>query len=127
MASSRPTFADAARAALQDEQLRSNLGFATDAIRKKRAGVVGEVPDWQDLREAARRIKSGVLADLDGYLDQLDAAVTAAGGQVHRAADARIAIPQAEGTRSLNLAVAGAIAVGEALRQLDAFPRQVGG
>ncbi len=37
---------------------------------------------------------------------------------VHQAADARVAIPMAEGTRSLNIAVAAGIAMAEALRQL---------
>lgn len=41
--------------------------------------------------------------------------------QVHRIADARVAIPLAPGLRSLNVAVAGAMIVGEALRQLDLF------
>ncbi len=42
--------------------------------------------------------------------------------QVHAAADGRIALPLAPGLRSLNIAVAGAMLVGEALRQLDALP-----
>jgi tRNA (cytidine/uridine-2'-O-)-methyltransferase len=41
---------------------------------------------------------------------------------VHRAADARIAIPLRCGARSLNVALAGAIALGEALRQTGLFP-----
>lgn len=41
---------------------------------------------------------------------------------VHAAADARVAIPLAQGTRSLNVAIAAGIATAEALRQLDAFP-----
>lgn len=41
---------------------------------------------------------------------------------VHAAAEARIALPLAPGLRSLNIAVAGAMLVGEALRQLDALP-----
>lgn len=41
---------------------------------------------------------------------------------VHAAADARVFIPQRAGLRSLNIAVAGAMIAGEALRQLDAFP-----
>ncbi len=36
---------------------------------------------------------------------------------IHNAADIRALIPMAEGARSLNVAVAGAMAVGEALRQ----------
>jgi tRNA (cytidine/uridine-2'-O-)-methyltransferase len=42
---------------------------------------------------------------------------------VRRAADARLRIPIGTGLRSLNVAVAAAMVVGEALRQLDAFPR----
>ena len=41
---------------------------------------------------------------------------------VHQCADHRLSVPQAEGTRSLNMAVAGAIVAAEALRQLDGFP-----
>ncbi|MEZ5873151.1 MAG: tRNA (cytidine(34)-2'-O)-methyltransferase [Nitratireductor sp.] len=36
---------------------------------------------------------------------------------VHTACDARLTIPMASGARSLNLAVAGAMALGEAIRQ----------
>ena len=41
---------------------------------------------------------------------------------VHDRADARIRIPMRPGLRSLNIAVAAAIAVGEALRQTGHFP-----
>lgn len=40
--------------------------------------------------------------------------------EVHASADARIVIPMAPGARSLNVAVAAAMAVGEALRQTAA-------
>ncbi|MHB2167096.1 tRNA (cytidine(34)-2'-O)-methyltransferase [Alsobacter sp. R-9] len=43
--------------------------------------------------------------------------------EVHDAADARVVIPQRPGLRSLNVAVAAALLVGEALRQRDAFPK----
>jgi tRNA (cytidine/uridine-2'-O-)-methyltransferase len=42
--------------------------------------------------------------------------------RVHRRADARVAIPLAPPARSLNVALAGAIALAEALRQTDQFP-----
>jgi tRNA (cytidine/uridine-2'-O-)-methyltransferase len=42
---------------------------------------------------------------------------------VHRAADARIVIPLRYPARSLNVAVAGAVALAEALRQTGLFPR----
>jgi tRNA (cytidine/uridine-2'-O-)-methyltransferase len=42
---------------------------------------------------------------------------------VHRRADARVVIPLRPPARSLNVAVAGAIALAEALRQTHRFPR----
>jgi tRNA (cytidine/uridine-2'-O-)-methyltransferase len=42
---------------------------------------------------------------------------------VHRAAGLRVRIPQISGTRSLNIAVAAGIALGEALRQTNGWPR----
>jgi tRNA (cytidine/uridine-2'-O-)-methyltransferase len=41
---------------------------------------------------------------------------------VHRAASARVLIPLQPPARSLNVALAGAIALAEALRQTDLFP-----
>ena len=41
---------------------------------------------------------------------------------MHQAADARLLIPMAAGLRSLNVAVAAAMVLGEALRQTAAFP-----
>lgn len=41
---------------------------------------------------------------------------------VHAAADARLRIPLAAGNRSLNVAIAAAMALGEALRQTEGFP-----
>lgn len=44
---------------------------------------------------------------------------------VHAAADARLCIPMAPGLRALNVALAGAIVLGEALRQTGLFPGAV--
>jgi L-lactate dehydrogenase complex protein LldF len=82
------SFPEAARVELANPQLRANLRRATDTIRDKRARVVGEVPDWEELREAGRAVKADVLARLDAYLLEFEAAVTAAGGNVHWARDA---------------------------------------
>jgi len=43
--------------------------------------------------------------------------------EVHAAADARLLIPLTPETRSLNIATAAAMALGEALRQTDGFPK----
>jgi L-lactate dehydrogenase complex protein LldF len=84
----RQPFPEAARTALGDAQLRRNLAKATGTIRAKRAQVVSELPDWAELRAAGAAIKDQVLAGLDGYLEQLEAQVTARGGVVHWARDA---------------------------------------
>jgi len=42
--------------------------------------------------------------------------------EVHDAADARIRVPMVAGLRSLNVALAAAVVLGEALRQTDSFP-----
>jgi len=42
--------------------------------------------------------------------------------EVHHAADARVCIPMRAGFRSLNIAVATAIVLGEAMRQTSGFP-----
>jgi L-lactate dehydrogenase complex protein LldF len=80
-------FPAAAGDALGDAQLRHNLGRATATIRAKRAGVVAELPDWAQLRAAGAALKDDVLANLDRYLVQLEAQVTARGGIVHWARD----------------------------------------
>src|SRR5947209_3566628 len=80
-------FPVAAHDALADTQLRRNLGHATGTIRAKRAQVVGEVADWQELREAGRALKERVLRHLDEYLLELEASVQRAGGVVHWARD----------------------------------------
>ncbi|MCW0236621.1 MAG: tRNA (cytidine(34)-2'-O)-methyltransferase [Ferrovibrio sp.] len=46
---------------------------------------------------------------------------------VHAAADAGLLIPIRPGLRSINVATAAAIVLGEALRQCDAFPRSAAG
>jgi L-lactate dehydrogenase complex protein LldF len=83
-----PSFPEAAAAAVADSQLRRNLAHATHAIRAKRAAAVAELPDWEQLRAAAKAIKDHTLAHLDTYLLRLEENVTRAGGQVHWAAGA---------------------------------------
>src|SRR3954463_10104154 len=82
------SFPDAARTALRDGQLRANLGHATATIRNKRARVVAEVPDWEQLRAAGKALKAATMARLDEHLEELERQVTARGGTVHWARDA---------------------------------------
>jgi iron-sulfur cluster protein len=81
------TFPDAARISLADTQLRANLTRATTTIRDKRARVVGELPDWEELRAAGADAKDRALLGLDRELERLERAVADAGGQVHWASD----------------------------------------
>jgi L-lactate dehydrogenase complex protein LldF len=100
-------FPEAAWHELQDTQLRHNLRRATHTIRDRRAEAVAELPDWEQLREAGRRIKTQAMRHLDVHLEQLERTVTAAGGTVHWAADAARAnaivtgLTQAKGAREV--------------------------
>ena len=82
-----PTFEESARSYLDNTQLRRNIGHATHTIREKRERAVGEMPDWEELREAGNKIKKRVLRHLDRYLLQLEQSVERAGGNVHWARD----------------------------------------
>jgi len=81
-------FPVAARRALGDTQLRANLAMATATIRAKRAAVVAELGDWEELRAAGQAAKAGAMRHLDRYLEQLETRVQARGGTVHWARDA---------------------------------------
>jgi L-lactate dehydrogenase complex protein LldF len=80
-------FPEAARELLQDSQMRSNVRHATNVIQAKRNAVVGELDDWEELRDAGAAIRAHSLAHLDFYLEQFKQACTKAGGNVHWARD----------------------------------------
>ena len=50
-----PDFPAAAQERAREPQLRRNVRHATDVIRGKRAIVVGEMADWEELREVGAR------------------------------------------------------------------------
>jgi L-lactate dehydrogenase complex protein LldF len=83
-----PKFPVAARQALDDTQLRRNLAHATSTIRDKRARVVAEVDNWEELRLAGAAIKDAALSSLDQHLLMLEERLTAAGASVRWARDA---------------------------------------
>jgi len=76
-------------AALSDEKLQSAVYSSTARLMNKRKEVVaaGVLPDYQELREQARAIKKHTLDNLDYYLEQFEARVTANGGRVIWARD----------------------------------------
>ncbi len=77
------SFPAAAAHELRNPQLRANLAGATTTIRAKRARVVAELGDWEQLRDAGSAIKADVMANLDTYLLQFEQSLTAAGATVH--------------------------------------------
>ena len=83
-----PKFQVAAKSLIGDSQMRKNVRHATKVIQTKRAKVVAEMPDWQDLRESGKQIRRHTMRHLDFYLQQFERNCTAAGGQVHWAKDA---------------------------------------
>ena len=82
-------FPAAARLALADSQLRAQPGHGhRDHPGQARRGR-GRVPRLgAAARRPARRSRRATMAGLDGYLEQLEAQVTARGGMVHWARDA---------------------------------------
>lgn len=102
------SFTQKAATELQNPTLRGNLDFAMHKIRTKRATVVGEKADWQQLRTAGSETKQNVLAHLPELLQQFEENFTARGGHVHWARDAdeanRIALDliRAEGVTEVN-------------------------
>ena len=82
-------FPQAARHDLKNSVQRHNLRMATHTIRDKRARVVGEIDDWQQLRDAGSAIKRDVMARMPELLEQFEEAVTARGGHVHWARDTK--------------------------------------
>ena len=83
-----PTFPENAKRAVENSQLRRNVRKATTTIRERRAGLVAETPDWQQLRSAGAAIKDDVLEHLDRYLEEFERNATARGAHVHWARDA---------------------------------------
>ncbi|WP_067468558.1 lactate utilization protein B [Actinomadura macra] len=114
-----PKFATAARAALADTRQRRNLRGATAAARGRTSAAVGEPADWEALREAGRAIKDETLLGLDTHLEELERAVTEAGGTVHWAADAAEA-------RRIVTGLVRATGAAEALKAASLAAREIG-
>jgi tRNA (cytidine/uridine-2'-O-)-methyltransferase len=100
-----------------------------DRVSITRHGSFSDFEDWRR-REGLRLVLLTTAAERS-YLDHAFAAdqVLLFGREsagvpeaVHKAADARLRIPIAEGLRSLNIAMAAAMVAGEALRQTGGFP-----
>jgi L-lactate dehydrogenase complex protein LldF len=83
-----PNFKANARAALADAQLQRALGKVEAGFIGRRQQVAARLPEFDELRDAARDIKDHALAHLDLYLEVYERRVTEQGGTVHWAATA---------------------------------------
>ena len=82
------TFAENARAALLDAQLRGALRHATGLFGERRLAAARGLANWEELRAQARAVKDDVLLHLDQYLAEFVAHAEARGAQFHWARDA---------------------------------------
>lgn len=114
-------------------------GFAFSDRALKRAGMdyaemarVVRHPSWEAFAAAAEgrlvllTTAGGTRLDEAPFLPDdillLGSESEGAPAHVHEAAGLRVRIPQAPGTRSLNIAVAAGISLAEALRQTKSWP-----
>jgi L-lactate dehydrogenase complex protein LldF len=71
-------------AALANAGLRKAIATANSSFRSSREAAIAAVPEWEDLRERAARIKDEAIARLP---EALERRLIARGAQVHWAAD----------------------------------------
>jgi len=115
-------------------------GFLWDDRRLRRAGLdyhdlaqVTRHASWRAFREArpgrlvllTTRARQAYCDFAFAPEDMIMVGRESAGvpDEIHALADARLCIPMRPGLRSLNVAIAAAMVAGEAIRQLDSFPR----
>jgi L-lactate dehydrogenase complex protein LldF len=90
-----PAFKANARAALDSAGLQKALAFSKPQFMARRARAVGDLPEFEQLREIGKTIKNHALNHLDFYLGAYADKVEAQGGHVHwcsTADDARAAV-----------------------------------
>jgi tRNA (cytidine/uridine-2'-O-)-methyltransferase len=112
-------------------------GFVWSEPKLRRAGMdyldrvdLARHASWRAFRPAGRLVLLSTRGDVRLPDFRFSAGDTLLLGResagvpdaVHAAATARVRVPLVPGERSLNVALAAALALGEALRQLDAFP-----
>src|SRR5215831_6030956 len=74
---------------IKDSRLRKTYRMATSHALEHRLEAIQDVPEWEDLRERAHRIKEEAINRLDHYLEQLEKKVVSNGGQVFWARDGK--------------------------------------
>jgi L-lactate dehydrogenase complex protein LldF len=76
-------FREQSQQALLDERLQRALAKARGGFVDKRRAALDELPEFEQLRTAAKAIKQHSLANLGEYLLHFEQQVEASGGNVH--------------------------------------------
>ena len=84
----RVEFQDRVRTALNDVNLQRAMAKAKSGFVDKRLEAKSALPEFDQIRDAARDIKDHVLSNLDTYLELYEEKVIENGGHVHWARDA---------------------------------------
>jgi L-lactate dehydrogenase complex protein LldF len=90
-------FGSSARAALQDQPLRSALAKATDTFADRRGRVLDEMPAWEELRSHGSAIKAEALSRLHHHLARFVREAEARGTRIHFARNRAEACQVVEG------------------------------
>lgn len=88
------SFKERVQDCIADDFKHNAITTATDVFYKNRSARVAEVPEWEELREEARRIRNHVLDNLDYYLDQFATNAEKAGSHVYFAQTDKEAVQQ---------------------------------
>ena len=88
------TFQERVKDCISDDFKHNAITTATDVFYGKREALVEEVPEWEELREEARRIRNHVLDNLDYYLAQFAENAEKAGSHVYFAQTDKEAVQQ---------------------------------
>lgn len=83
-----PAFKQNAHKAIVDAGLQKALARSGPSFIARRAAARDALPEFEQLRDVARDIKNHTLANLDFYLEEYEARLTAAGGKLHWCSDA---------------------------------------
>jgi L-lactate dehydrogenase complex protein LldF len=78
-----PNFKQNAHDALADPNIQSAMSHAQSGFVEKRAKARAKLPEFDQIRDAARDLKNHTLANLDLYLERYEENVLAHGGHVH--------------------------------------------
>lgn len=79
------------RSALENRHLQEALRVFTQSVGFLRSQAIGELSDYEELRERARRVREEAVRDLDQLLSTLQKRIGEHGGHLYRAADAQAA------------------------------------